>query len=132
MDEKAYTIKGQTEPDPNAPDPYNVYRYNSKRWDPHTQNYDMGFRDYDPGINRFLSRDMYNGALDNMSLSTDPLTMNRYAYAGGNPISMVEFDGHIPVMAGSDNAMQDYVEATGEYYRMTGTTEKEVTQKETF
>ena len=55
----------------------------------------MGFRDYDPGLNRFLTRDMYNGALEDMRLTLDPWNMNRYAFAGGNPITMVELDGHL-------------------------------------
>ncbi|WP_052737988.1 RHS repeat-associated core domain-containing protein [Bacillus sp. SA1-12] len=93
-DEKAFT--GVDKPEPNNPDqePYNNYRYNSKRWDPATKQYDMGFRNYDPGLNRFLSRDMYNGALSDMSLTTDPYTNNPYAFAGGNPITNVEYDGH--------------------------------------
>ncbi|HEU5140943.1 MAG TPA: RHS repeat-associated core domain-containing protein [Bacillales bacterium] len=99
MDKEAYTFKGKNNPDPNRPDPYNVYRYNHKRWDPHTQNYDMGFRNYSPGLNRFLTRDMYNGALSNLRISTDPFTMNRYAFAGGNPISNVELDGHMYMIA---------------------------------
>jgi hypothetical protein len=37
---------------------------------------------------------MYNGALGDLNLTTDPWTMNRYAFGGGNPISMVEIDGH--------------------------------------
>lgn len=53
-----------------------------------------GFRNYDPGLNRFLSRDMYNGALDDLALSVDPFTGSRYAFGGGNPISNVELDGH--------------------------------------
>jgi RHS repeat-associated protein len=54
----------------------------------------MGFRDYNPGLNRFTSRDMYNGALADMDLGMDPFTGNRYAFTGGNPISRVELDGH--------------------------------------
>ncbi|MEU9214426.1 hypothetical protein AB0D27_42785 [Streptomyces sp. NPDC048415] len=54
----------------------------------------MGFRDYDPGLNRFTTRDMYNGALADMGLGTDPYTANRYAFTGGNPINRVEIDGH--------------------------------------
>ncbi|WP_374709396.1 RHS repeat-associated core domain-containing protein [Desmospora profundinema] len=57
-DEKAFT--GVDKPDPGNPDEdvYNSYRYSAKRWDPATKQYDMGFRDYIPGLNRFLTRDM--------------------------------------------------------------------------
>jgi RHS repeat-associated protein len=57
-------------PDPQNPgaEPYNVYRFNAKRFDPATGTYDMGFRDYNPGLNQFLTRDMYNGALADMGL----------------------------------------------------------------
>ncbi|GAA3486552.1 DNRLRE domain-containing protein [Streptomyces cremeus] len=77
-------------------DAYNPYRFNSKRWDAASGTYDMGFRDYSPGLNRFTSRDMYNGALDDMGLGSDPMTSNRYSFAGGNPVSRVELDGHRP------------------------------------
>ncbi|MEV8320712.1 DNRLRE domain-containing protein [Streptomyces sp. NPDC059900] len=73
---------------------YNPYRFNSKRWDAASATYDMGFRDYSPGLNRFTTRDMYNGALSDMDLGGDPLTGNRYAFAGGNPTSLIELDGH--------------------------------------
>jgi RHS repeat-associated protein len=62
----------------------------------------MGFRNYDPGLNRFLTRDSYSGALADMSLATDPFTGNRYAFAGGNPISFVELDGHLFGLSLSD------------------------------
>ncbi|MEU8888721.1 DNRLRE domain-containing protein [Streptomyces sp. NPDC048442] len=78
-------------------DAYNLYRFNSKRWDAASGTYDMGFRDYSPGLNRFTSRDMYNGALDDMGLGNDPVTGNRYAFTGGNPINLVELDGHKPI-----------------------------------
>ncbi|WP_149547373.1 DNRLRE domain-containing protein [Streptomyces marokkonensis] len=73
---------------------YNPYRYNSKRWDAQSGTYDMGFRDYNPGLNRFTTRDMYNGALADVSLGNDPYTGNRYAFTGGNPVSRIELDGH--------------------------------------
>jgi RHS repeat-associated protein len=76
---------------------YNPYRFNSKRWDPATSSYDMGFRDYSPGLNRFLTRDMYNGALADLRLGGDPWSTNRYAFAGGNPITGIEYDGHYAV-----------------------------------
>ncbi|MEV4465897.1 DNRLRE domain-containing protein [Micromonospora echinofusca] len=82
-----------------AKEPYSAYRFNSKRWDQNSESYDMGFRDYNPGLNRFLSRDSYNGALDDMRLGTDPFTGNRYAFGGGNPVTMVEYDGHRPLGA---------------------------------
>ncbi|MFF3610109.1 RHS repeat-associated core domain-containing protein, partial [Streptomyces sp. NPDC002463] len=85
---------------PDAADPtkeaYNPYRFNAKRWDAQSGTYDMGFRDYNPGLNRFTSRDMYNGALADMGLGSDPFTGNRYAFTGGNPTSRVELDGHRP------------------------------------
>ncbi|MEV1154935.1 RHS repeat-associated core domain-containing protein [Micromonospora chokoriensis] len=87
---------GIDKPDAADPtkEPYNAYRYNAKRWDQSSGNYDMGFRDYSPGLNRFLSRDSYNGALADMNLGSNPFTSNRYAFGGGNPISAIEIDGH--------------------------------------
>ncbi|MFB6962843.1 DNRLRE domain-containing protein [Streptomyces sp. NPDC056309] len=83
---------------PDATDPtkeaYNPYRFNAKRWDTQSGTYDMGFRDYDPGLNRFTTRDMYTGALADMNLGADPFTGNRYAFAGGNPSTNIELDGH--------------------------------------
>jgi RHS repeat-associated protein len=73
----------------------NPYRFNSSRFDGATGTYDMGFRDYNPGLNRFLTRDAYAGALKDMSLGTDPWNTNRYAFGGGNPVSRVELDGHL-------------------------------------
>ncbi|MFE0172669.1 DNRLRE domain-containing protein [Streptomyces sp. NPDC059002] len=89
---------------PEAGDPakaaYNPYRFNSKRWDAASGTYDMGFRDYSPGLNRFTTRDMYNGAAADMRLGADALTGNRYAFTGGNPVSNVELDGHLPCVDG--------------------------------
>ncbi|MFD6176168.1 MULTISPECIES: golvesin C-terminal-like domain-containing protein [unclassified Isoptericola] len=82
--------------DPAAAEPYNAYRYNSKRLNAGSGTYDMGFRDYDPGLNRFTTRDMYNGALADMGLGGDPYTGNRYAFTSGDPINLVEMDGHRP------------------------------------
>jgi RHS repeat-associated protein len=89
---------GVDKPDVQDPakEPYNAYRFNGKRWDPSSGDYDMGFRDYNPGLNRFLSRDMYNGALADQNLATDPFTGNRYAFGGGNPVTSIELDGHRP------------------------------------
>jgi RHS repeat-associated protein len=87
---------GIDKPDAADPtkEPYNAYRFNAKRWDQSSRSYDMGFRDYSPGLNRFLTRDMYNGALRDLNLSVDPFSGSRYAFGGGNPITRVELDGH--------------------------------------
>ncbi|MFL6077091.1 MAG: polymorphic toxin-type HINT domain-containing protein [Mycobacteriales bacterium] len=84
--------KGSTT-DPGQ-EPYNAYRFNAARFDGATGNYNMGFRTYDPGLNSFLTRDLYNGALSDLGLATDPFTGNRYAFAGGNPLSNIEINGH--------------------------------------
>jgi hypothetical protein len=69
----------------------------------------MGFRDYSPGLNRFLTRDMYNGALADMNLGSNPWTMSRYTYAGGNPTTLIEYDGHMPVI---DNGGAGFSDST--------------------
>jgi len=74
--------------------PYSSYRFNAMRWDSTTGQYDMGFRTYNPGLNQFVSRDMYDGALADMGLTSDPFTGGRYAFGDGNPISNTELDGH--------------------------------------
>ncbi|MFB7711383.1 DNRLRE domain-containing protein [Streptomyces sp. NPDC056105] len=96
---------GIDKPDAQNPskEDYNPYRYNGKRWDAQSGTYDMGFRDYSPGLNRFTSRDMYTGALADMGLGADPFTGNRYAFGGGNPVSNVEVDGHF---FGIDDAIE--------------------------
>ncbi len=83
--------------------PFNVYRYNAMRWDSSTGQYDMGFRNYDPGLNQFLTRDMYDGALADMNLTTDPFTGSRYTFGAGNPITNIEQDGHMLVGSGGSS-----------------------------
>jgi YD repeat-containing protein len=94
------------DPDPQAP--LNPYRYTSRRIDSGTApsttpavasgagGYDMGARRYGPDIGAFLQQDQFDSALADLGLALDPLTQNRYALAGGNPISYVEWDGHAP------------------------------------
>ncbi|MFF0479560.1 DNRLRE domain-containing protein, partial [Streptomyces sp. NPDC004284] len=96
----ASEFTGIDKPDAQNPtkEDYNPYRYNAKRWDAQSGTYDMGFRDYSPGLNRFTTRDMYTGALADMGLGTDAFTGNRYAFTGGNPVSNVELDGHFALI----------------------------------
>ncbi|WP_233712506.1 polymorphic toxin-type HINT domain-containing protein [Kribbella turkmenica] len=76
-------------------DVVNPYRFNSKRFNGATGTYDMGFREYNPALNRFLTRDLYAGALKDLALGADPWNTNRYMFGGGNPIGRIEIDGHI-------------------------------------
>jgi RHS repeat-associated protein len=48
----------------------------------------MGARSYDPTLGRFVSADSL------VSTVVDPQRLNRYAFAGNNPISHVDPDGH--------------------------------------
>jgi RHS repeat-associated protein len=82
--------------------PYNPYRFNHDRIDPTTATVDTGFRTYDPSISRFLTRDMYNGALADQNLTTNPYTGNPYAFAAGNPLTNIELDGHRPICDGEE------------------------------
>jgi RHS repeat-associated protein len=95
-DEQSFTGVDKPEAQQPGKQPYNFYRYNGKRFDVASGSYDMGFRDYNPGLNRFLTRDSYNGALADMHLGADAFTGNRYAFTSGNPISRIEADGHRP------------------------------------
>ncbi|MDQ3983259.1 MAG: Ig-like domain-containing protein [Actinomycetota bacterium] len=81
--------------DTNPDDSFNPYRYSGHRYDSGSGSIDMGARRFSPGANRFLSPDMYLGALSDLGLSLDPLTGNRYGLAAGNPVSFVEVDGHM-------------------------------------
>jgi RHS repeat-associated protein len=102
-----------TKGDTNATTPFNPFRYSAKRLDTGSATYDMGARRFGPDTSRFLNQDLFHGALDNLGLSTDPLTANRYALAAGNPISYKEWDGHMPLADGgggteSTNTSQCY------------------------
>jgi RHS repeat-associated protein len=87
--------------DTNSQAPINPMRYSGKCTDSGTAtsataqpDYDMGARRYGPNTGRFLQADAFASSLGDLGLAVDPLTQNRYALAGGNPISYVETDGH--------------------------------------
>ncbi|MET9251078.1 RHS repeat-associated core domain-containing protein [Nonomuraea sp. NPDC003709] len=122
-DDKLFTGIDKPDPvDPTAKEEYNPYRFNAKRWDNSTGMYDMGFRNYNPGLNRFLNLDTYNGALADLSLGLDPWTANRYSFTGGNPINNIEIDGHIPegMSAGEYEAQSRGHEELKKYRYRTG------------
>ncbi|MGH2791497.1 MAG: RHS repeat-associated core domain-containing protein [Actinomycetota bacterium] len=88
------------------------YHYTAKRLDTGSQTIDMGARRFGPDFARFIQYDRFMGALDDLSLGSDPLTGNRYSLAGGNPVSFIESDGHRVVADGTAGASR-YSTLTG-------------------
>ena len=84
--------------------PFNPYRYTADRLDSGSQTYDMGTRRFDPSTERFLQMDQFQGALADLALSADPLTQDRYDLGTSNPLSGVEWDGHMLVADGGGGA----------------------------
>lgn len=78
----------------------NPFRFEGFYFDSSVGSYDMHARQYQPDTGRFLSRDTYASAAGDQALSADPLTQNRYAFAGANPVNNIEFDGHIATTDG--------------------------------
>lgn len=72
----------------------NPFRFEGFYYDSGVKTYDMQARQYRPDVARFLSQDRFESATGDQFLQADPLTQNRYAFAGGNPVNNVEFDGH--------------------------------------
>lgn len=70
-------------------------RYQLAPREPKIDAYNLGPRLLQPSINRFLGADYYASAAGNLELQLDPLTANRYLYAGANPANLVD-DGHDP------------------------------------
>ena len=66
----------------------NNYRYTGEQWDPDLGMYYLRARYYQPSVGRFWTRDTYEGD------STDPLSLHRYLYTQGNPITRIDPSGH--------------------------------------
>jgi len=91
--------------DPHGGDPHGVCGtgttastafYRGQRRDPATGNYQLGARTYNPAAGVFTTPDSYRTATPNadVSIGTDPLTANRYSYVNGDPVNLVDPDGH--------------------------------------
>ncbi len=72
----------------------NPFRFEGFYQDSAIKSYDMQARPYRPEVGRFLTQDRYEESQGDFELQSDPLTQNRYAFAGGNPVNNVEWDGH--------------------------------------
>jgi RHS repeat-associated protein len=91
---------GQTQGDTDTKNPTNAYRYGAKRFDSGSGTLDTGARRFGPDTGHFLQQDVFHGALADLALGTDPISQNRYAMAGGNPLSYIEWDGHMALVDG--------------------------------
>jgi RHS repeat-associated protein len=67
----------------------NSYGYNGENYDKYTELQYLRARYYEPESGRFLTRDSYLGNVMN------PLTLNRYAYTGNDPVMYKDPSGHI-------------------------------------
>ncbi|MBO9607258.1 MAG: RHS repeat-associated core domain-containing protein, partial [Paenibacillaceae bacterium] len=66
----------------------NPFRYSGELWDNETSLQYLRARWYDPSNGRFISKDTYEGQIDN------PLSLNLYTYVGNNPLIRWDPDGH--------------------------------------
>src|SRR3989442_4562369 len=67
------------------------FLYAGKIYNGSTGFYYFGARYYDPTTGRFVIQDSYSGA------RADPQSLNRYAYARGNPMKFTDPNGHLYV-----------------------------------
>lgn len=103
----------RTEATTRTDNPLNAFRYTGHRFDSGSGSLDMGARRFGPDTGRFLQADRYNGAVSDLGLSLDPLTANRYSFAGGNPLSFVEADGHQFIPDGGGDSSPPKVNGSG-------------------
>ena len=87
-------------------DPTNPYRYSDKRVDASASDprsgtglIDMGARQFSPYAASFLQQDYLTDPGADLGLSTDLVNDNRYALAGGNPVSFIDSDGHAATLS---------------------------------
>ncbi|WP_420795533.1 RHS repeat-associated core domain-containing protein [Desulforamulus aeronauticus] len=66
----------------------NPLRYAGEYYDDESGLYHLRSRYYDPTIGRFISRDSYEGDINN------PLSLNLYTYVENDPLSYVDPSGH--------------------------------------
>lgn len=66
----------------------NIFRYSGEYWDNTTDLQYLRARWYDPNAGRFVSKDPYEGSIDN------PLSLNRYSYVVNNPLKYVDPSGN--------------------------------------
>lgn len=87
----------------NTGDTPNTVFYRGARRDAATGTYQLGSRTYDPAKAAFLTPDSYRTGQpnDDLSVGVDPLTANRYSYVNGDPVNLIDPDGHRPLASTS-------------------------------
>jgi len=65
----------------------NNYMYRGEQYDPDLSLYFLRARYYDPATGRFVGRDPEDGIV------TDPATLHKYVYAGGDPVNAIDPSG---------------------------------------
>ena len=86
-----------------------AYTYAGYRYDKETGLYFLNARYYNAGIGRFLTKDTFKGR------ANDPQSLNRYAYAHGNPVSFVDPTGHDVGAPGMDLGVYTEYQKQGLY-----------------
>lgn len=76
----------------------NAAWYRGQIRDGSTGNYQLGSRTYDPRTAAFTTPDSHrvSSSDTDLSVGTDPMTMNTYSYVNGNPVNLLDSDGHRP------------------------------------
>ncbi len=67
----------------------NPYQYRSEQYDADLNAYYLRARYYQPGTGRFLTTDPVEG------IPTTPMSLHRYMYGNGNPVSMIDPSGEM-------------------------------------
>ena len=73
-------------------DSENEFLYTGEQYDEVTELYYLRARYYSPSLERFITRDTYDGTQD------DPISQNHYLYANANPTKYTDPSGHTPNM----------------------------------
>jgi RHS repeat-associated protein len=70
----------------------NSFLFTGEQFDVESEDYFLRARYYSPSSSRFLSRDTYDGVMEN------PMSQNHYLYATSNPLTYVDPSGNMNVM----------------------------------